>query len=159
MSAQSPYAPPAAQVSDPVQAFGPRPRAVAMAAACVWVSLVVGLAATAPGMVDLLARARTGAIPMVTVATSLGTTVIGFALLAFIALKLTAGRGWVRWLYVAIYAFGLVSFVAIAVLMPQALGQMASWVLAASIFNWAVQGAALVLMFVRPSREWFASKK
>jgi len=155
----TPYAPPAAPVSDPVVPAGPRPRSVLVAAACLWLSAAIVVVMVGTEIGPIMTGIRTGSLPLVGLAFTLA--VLGFAvgILVFIAVKLQAGRGWVRWLFVALYVLAIVVTVLGWMQAPEAYRASAPLATGAETFQFLLQTVALVFMFLRPSREWLAAHK
>jgi len=155
----TPYAPPAASVSDPVAPAGPRPRSIRAAVSCLWVSAGIVAVAAVFAFVPMLTLFRTGAVPLAALAVTAVTIAVSLALLVLVAVKLNAGRGWVRWLYLALYALGLVMILATLLSAPEVYASRGALSMANEVAQFLLQTAALVLMFVRPSREWLAAQK
>jgi hypothetical protein len=156
--AASPYAPPAASVADPVVPIPPRPRAVVNAVRCLWAS--AGL---------ILITSIVGIAPVVKITKSSGmlTPVIGYVitaaliigLFALIAVKVYAGRGWARWVYLALYLMVASLIVVSMVVRPDLWLARPRLDLAKEFIQFVLQTAPVILMFVRPSREWFAASR
>lgn len=156
---QTPYAPPAATVSDPVELLGPRPRSVRAAVLCLWISLAFGAAMSVIQLVPILRLFNVGGVGLPALAATLLTVALTLGLLAFVAVKLNAGRGWVRWLFVAIFLLGVALLAVGAAANPDRLLATPPLTAAGDILQLALQTAAVIFMFVRPSREWFAARR
>lgn len=146
---QTPYAPPTARVSDPPEVRGPIPASVRRAAQFLWVSVV--LSAALGGLYFV------GAVPSANFLVDAVTAVVTAAVIALIAAKVSAGRNWARWLFVVIYILGSVMFGVLVVLMPQAFLSLPGLLQVSALVQFALQTSALVLMFTRPSRQWFSA--
>ena len=123
-----------------------KPRSVRRAVLCLWLSV---------GLVLLLTLAAFFAplgIPhdVVTTLTNLASA----ALLAWVAVKLDAGRGWAQWLFAAIYVLGLSTFVVSVLLSPETFRSLPILLQASGIVQLALQTAALVFMFAATSQRW-----
>ena len=140
---ETPYAPPTARVADPQTPRPPKPKSVERAVICLWIS--VGITAVSAA---LHASILTGA--------DVATLAITAALLALVAAKSAAGRGWARWLFLVVWLLGSASGIALVVLAPHAFLAWPRTVQAVAILQFAIQSAALVLLFTHASREWFS---
>ena len=140
----TPYDPPKARLADPEAPRPVRPTSVRRAAICLWISSALTLISP----VLHLAIVTTSDVVLTTVTA---------ALLALVAAKVADGRRWARWLYVALWVlgsfFGTVSFL----LMPQVFLALPGTVQAVFVLQFALQTAALALLFTRASREWFSA--
>ena len=85
----------------------------------------------------------------------IGLVTVG--LLALVAIKLGAGRGWARWLFLVLYFLGTFGFIILLFLAPQAFLSQPLLGQASATIQVVLQTAALVLMFTRASREWFGA--
>jgi hypothetical protein len=83
------------------------------------------------------------------------TAAIAAGLLTLVAVNVSGGRGWARWLYVGVYLFGSFTFVVFLVLAPQAFLSMPMPDQVSAGAQLLLQTVALVLMFTRASRQWF----
>jgi len=144
---QTPYAPPTARVSEPPEVLHPKPTSVRRAVVCLWISVALTAALTAFQLVGVVATAEIVQIAV--------TGVVTAGLLALIAAKLAAGRGWARWLFMALYVFGSLMFVISVLLVPQVFLSTPALLQASAVVQFALQTAALVLMFTHASRQWF----
>ena len=109
--AKTPYDPPTARVSDPSEPYGVRPLSVGRAVICLWASAGITGAGTVLQLV--------GVIPTADLTATIVIGLTTFALLAFVAEKIRAGRGWVRWLFLVIYILGSFGFIATMLFLPQ----------------------------------------
>ena len=146
----SPYAPPAATVSDPAQARGPVPASLRRAAQLLWVSIAL--------TVVLMTLYFTGVVKSVNLSAELATTFITVLLMVPIALMVRAGIGWVRWAFAVMFAFGTVMFALLVIITPAVFTSLSVVQQISALIQFAVQTWAVVLMFVRTSREWFAAR-
>jgi len=155
----SPYAPPAADVSDPAELVGRRPQSVHIAALSLWVSAALAFVMVAIQVPRLSSLVTVGAMAPVQLVVTLATAIITVALLVLVAAKVNAGRGWARWLFLVVWIVGAGVMAAAVVYNPRGLQNMPPLIAASERLQWILQTTALVLMFVRPSREWFAAQK
>jgi hypothetical protein len=139
---ETPYAPPRARVADPETLPLAKPESVQRAVLCLWIS-VAGTFVSA-----LLHASKLTVADVITLA-------ITDAVLALVAIKCAAGRGWARGLFLAIWILGVLSGVAIVVLAPEAFLALPSTMQAIAILQLAIQTAALAFLFTRASRNWF----
>ena len=82
------------------------------------------------------------------------TNLASAALLAWVAVKLDAGRAWAQWLFAAIYVLGLSTFVVSMLLSPETFRSLPILLQASGIVQLALQTAALVFMFTPASQRW-----
>ena len=144
---ETPYSPPRARVSDPLEERQPRPLSVTRAAMFLWIS------AAGTGLLTVLQLI--GVIPTDNLGATAAIGLVSFAVLGFIAEKLRTGRGWVRWLFLAIYVFGSLGFVASLILASEAFFSQPLLLQGSAAIQLALQTAALVFMFQRASATWF----
>ena len=127
------------------------PASVRRAVLCIWISiaLVVLLSVgSVLGVADIPSNVAT-----------LVTSVLTACLLALVAVKVSAGKGWARWLYAALFVFGSAGFVALALLVPEVFNVLPMALKASGFVQFALQGAAFALMFTQASRQWFGANK
>jgi hypothetical protein len=144
----SPYSPPTARVSDPAEAPQQAPTSVTRAVACLWLS--ASLAVLAGGWQLLSATGLAHVLGVVlNVAFSAG-------LVAFVATKLRARRGWARWLYLAIFALGSLLFMIAVVLAPGAFRALPPLSQAFALLQFVLQTAALIFVFTPSAWHWLS---
>lgn len=80
------------------------------------------------------------------------------ALLAWIAIKITQGVGWVRWLEVATYVLGILSSLAFAVVTKEFFNSLPLLLQANIVVQFVLQTAGLILMFTSSSSRWFKAR-
>ena len=83
------------------------------------------------------------------------TDAITAALLALVAVKIAAGRGWVRWLYLIVYAAGTAFTVVFFLAVPKAFHALSPALQVNVVAQSALQTSALIFMFTAASRAWF----
>ena len=127
---------------DPVD----KPKSVRRAVLCLWMSVSLVLFLTVAAFFVPLG------IPhdVVTTVTNLASA----ALMALVAVKLDAGRGWAQWLFAAVYVLGLSTFVVSMLLSPETFRSLPILLQASGIVQLALQTAALVFMFTPTSQRW-----
>ena len=121
------------------------------AVACLWISaflVLVLCAASSLGVGDL----PSGPLALI-------TNLVTFALLAWVAIKLGAGRNWARWVFAILYVFGSLAFAVSVVFLPEAFLALSMAAKTSSVVQFFLQTVALVLMFTHTSRNWFRAKK
>ena len=125
---------------------GSKPKSVRRAVLCLWISVGLVLFLTVGAFFAPLG------IPhdVVTTATNLASA----ALLAWVAVKLDAGRGWAQWLFAAVYVLGLSTFVVSMLLSPETFRSLSILLRASGIVQLALQTAALIFMFTPTSQQW-----
>lgn len=145
----NPYHPPSAPLD---QLSKERPKAVKVAAICLWVSSLLAFLVTAAQV--------TGLVP--DVGPSTGATAVGglltAALLGIIAGNINEGRRWARWLFIVIYAIGTPASVAAIIMAPAYFVALPAVLQANMLVQFVLQKLALVLVFASASRDWFTSK-
>ena len=87
------------------------------------------------------------------------TNTITIALLALIAMKISSGRNWARWLFGFVYVLGTISFFITLILNPQMFKANHLVIQVSTVLQFAIQTAALILMFTYQSNQWFKSKR
>lgn len=90
----------------------------------------------------------------VTAAIGLVTT----GLLALIAVKIGAGRGWARWLFAATYIAGSLGSAVLALVAPELFRALPAILQGSTLLQFLLQTTALVLIFTGASRRWFKSE-
>ena len=125
---------------------GNKPNSVRRAVLCLWISVGLVLFLTVAAFFAPLG------IPHDAVGTL--TNLASAALLALVAVKLDAGRGWAQWLFAAIYVLGLSTFVASMLLSPETFRSLPILLQASGIVQLALQTAALIFMFTGTSQRW-----
>ena len=123
-----------------------KPDSVRRAVLCLWLSVGLVLFLTVAAFFAPLGIPHDG----VTTVTNLASA----ALLAWVAVKLDAGRGWAQWLFAAIYVLGLSTFVVSMLLSPETFRSLPILLQASGIVQLALQTAALVFMFTATSQRW-----
>jgi len=146
---QTPYAPPAARVGDAPEPEYPKPAWIGRAVACLWACVVLVLVVAA---FELF-----GVTPSANFLESMVTALVSAALLALIAAKSAAGRGWPRWLFLVLYVIGTLTFGASVLLAPEALQALGAVERISALAQFALQTAALVFLFTPASGQWFRS--
>jgi hypothetical protein len=144
--AVNPYRAPTATVDDfdPADDRPARPQVATTAVALLWVTLVI----QAAGLAFIWRMFRLFDTPMYVFAGVITALWIGTA---SIVAMIERGRNWARITYLVLYLVGLPFFV---------LSLLATWrysLIAAGsgLVQTLLQTVALVLLFLRPSREWF----
>ena len=128
-----------------------KPSSVRQSVDCLWLS--AGIAA----VLALLQLA--GVLPTPDLKAAVATGLITIALLALVCVKVGAGRNWARWFFVGIYVLGSVSFAVSALLWTQAFLSLPPLLKFSAIGQFALQTAALVLMFTKPANAWFRAAR
>lgn len=156
----TPYAPPVARVGDPAERITEKPQSIRLAVLFLWISMGLAVAMQALRLPGYLQMMRSGAMMPADLAAQIGGTAISCALVVLVAVKIGAGRGWARWIYLALYMLGMAMTVLTLAMMPRMFQYLsAAPIAAASIaLQTVLQTTALAAMFVRPSRQWFAAR-
>lgn len=123
------------------------PASVQRAVFCIWIST---------GFVVLISfSSLLGVSDIPSSAATLVTDLFTACLLAVVAINVTAGRSWARWLYAVFFVLGLSAFTAWALLAPEAFHAMPMTLKATGFVQFALQGVAFALMLTKSSRQWF----
>jgi hypothetical protein len=132
-------------------AFAMKPPTVQRAVVCLWMSACLTL---------LLALASwLGVREIPSGAGAAVTNILTFALLALLAIKVGNGQRWALWLFAFVYVFGALIFVASLVFMPNVFRSAPMLAKVSAIARFALQTAALVLLFTSTSRQWFKTRR
>ena len=124
-----------------------KPTSVQWAVRCLWISVSLVL------VVSIAPFLGVAGIPGDAVA--IVTNLITGGLLSWVAIKVGAGRSWARWMLAVIFVLGSLIFVVSLVFTPEAFRSLTPVAKASCIVQFVLQGAALVFMFTRTSRQWF----
>jgi hypothetical protein len=128
-----------------------QPPSVRAALACLWLSTAVLTLLTIAAWANLLALPNTAS-----------TTVNNLLTLVFMLLvivKLTAGRGWARWVFAVVYFLGSAVTVYLSVVQPQIFRDQPLALQVTGLLQLALQTVAMVLLVVPASRQWFAAQR
>jgi hypothetical protein len=123
------------------------PSALRAAVACLWCSVALVALVTV--------AAWAGIWGLIHSASLLVNNLLTLALLVLITLKISAGRGWARWLFAVVYALGTLVTLYLALFVPQSFGSLATVLQITGLLQLALQTAAMVLIFIPSSRPWF----
>jgi hypothetical protein len=129
----------------------PPPASLRAAIVCLWLSVAIVAALTLASWANILGLPNT---PSLTV-----NNLLTLALLVLIAIKITAQRGWARWLFAVVYVLGSLATLYLAVFVPQSFGNLPAMLQVTGLVQLALQTAAMVLIFVPPSRRWFKAAR
>ena len=127
----------------------PRPQTIVRAALCLWFSVALTLLVTAAQVLGLAPLVGSTAGMTVTI----GLVTAGF--LALIAVSISSRRGWGRWLFAVIYVLGTLGLAMLVAMTPETFRTFPMVLQANMVVQFALQTAALVLMFSSTSRQWF----
>jgi hypothetical protein len=128
-----------------------QPTALRAAVVCLWLSVGIVALLTLASWASVLGLSNT---PSLTV-----NNLLTLALLVLIALKIDAGRGWARWLFAAVYVLGTLMTLYLALFVPQSFRSMPVTLQITGLVQLALQSAAMVLIFIQPSRQWFKAQR
>ena len=127
-----------------------KPLSVRCAVTCMWISVVLAVIIAVLQFVGILPSANR----VVVAATGIVTP----AVLSLVAAKVSTGRNWARWLFIALCFMGSLLFMVSAVFAPQAFLLLPTPLQASGIVQCALQTVAAVLLFTRASRQWFGHR-
>lgn len=128
-----------------------KPQSIQRAVTCLWISA---------GLVALLTVVSwTGALGIPSGVGPTLTNLLTFLLLALVAIKVSAGRNWARWLFAIVYVLGSLMFVVSLLLAPQVFRSFPAVLQGSTVVQFALQTLALVLLFIGTSGQWFKSQR
>jgi hypothetical protein len=142
---RNPYAPPLAPVRDPIR-YTPidRPRQVVLATLLLWAGLALGIIAK-------WAFERGSFDTALPVYIAVPSAMVGFVIRGWLTVKIYMGRNWARMTLLVLALLGLIAFL---VNVSRVFARSPTLVFV-RIGLTALLLAALVLLFTRPSSEWF----
>jgi hypothetical protein len=118
---------------------------------CLWLSVAIVAVLTLASWANLLGLPNTSSLTV--------NNLLTLALLVLIALKITAQRGWARWLFAVVYGLGSLATLYLVVFVPQSFRNLPAMLQVTGLLQLALQTAAMVLIFVQPSRLWFKAQR
>jgi len=134
-----------------IDATSEKPTSVQRTAICLWISAGLALTLTVVQAIGLIETTHVGLAVV--------TGLITAGLLALVAVKIGAGRGWARWLFAVLYVFGSFAFIVSVLIAPEMFRALPSILQGSSIVQFVLQTVALVLVFTSTSRQWFKAKR
>ena len=141
---QNPYAPPQAVVADTpeIDDRGSKPKEAVVAVSLIWTSLALGAVHAAIIWGFLTSTSSVGMV--------LAIQIFSFLLVAWLAVKISAGRNWARITYLVLFLIGTPAFV---------MGELQEFARAPipgtlGLIQFGLQVGAIVLVF-GPGRRWF----
>ncbi|HYG54903.1 MAG TPA: hypothetical protein VD965_06370 [Burkholderiales bacterium] len=123
------------------------PGTISRAVTCLWIAAGLAALLTTLQIVGVMA---TESVTLTAI-----TGVLTVTLLALVAWKIGEARAWARWLFVLLYALGAGVSVAGALAMPKFFLALPPVSQGSIVLQFVLQTAALVLLFTKPSRDWF----
>jgi hypothetical protein len=127
------------------------PRSVRAALVCLWLSTAILALLTAAAWVNLLGLPNSASITV--------NNLLTLAFMLLVIAKLAAGRGWARWVFAAVYCLGSAVTLYLSIFEPQVFRNQAFAVQVTGLVQLALQTAALVLLFLPASQQWFRSQR
>jgi len=124
-----------------------RPGLVIIAERLLWLSAVITALFTLTAYIGVFSLK----IPGDAVISNLLT--VAFLLLC--AVKIGAGRNWARWLLLVVFSLGSLMLPVALVFAPQVVRSMPLHLVVVGFVQFAIQLAALILVFTPASKEWF----
>jgi hypothetical protein len=151
MNTENPFAAPKANLQRPEELV-PAPRTVRWAVVVIALAIVLQLLWILAMWAGLMSSRFPEAARMQAALNSL----IGGLIFAWLAWKIHTRRNWARWVFTVWIGLGVVGLGITMLLVPAAWRPLsvADWI--ASVMQTAVNVAAVVLLFTRTAREWFA---
>jgi peptidoglycan/LPS O-acetylase OafA/YrhL len=129
----------------------PPPASMRAAIVCLWLSVAIVAVLTLASWANVLGLPNT---PSLTV-----NNLLTLALLVLIAIKISAQRGWARWLFAVLYVLGSLATLYLAVFVPQSFRNLPAMLQVTGLAQLGLQTAAMVLIFLPPSRRWFKAQR
>jgi glucan phosphoethanolaminetransferase (alkaline phosphatase superfamily) len=123
------------------------PPSVRTALLCLWLSTAILALLTVAAWANVLALPNT---PSVTL-----NNLLTLAFMLLVIIKLAAGRGWARWVFAAVYFLGSAVTLYLSVFEPQIFRNQTLVLQATGLVQLALQTAAMVLLLLPASRQWF----
>lgn len=123
------------------------PPSVRAALVCLWLSTAILALLTIAAWANVLALPNT---PSVTV-----NNLLTLAFMLLVIIKLAAGQGWVRWVFAVVYFLGSAVTLYLSIFEPQIFRNQPLVLQATGLVQLALQTAAMVLLLLPASRQWF----
>jgi glucan phosphoethanolaminetransferase (alkaline phosphatase superfamily) len=128
-----------------------QPKSLRAAVLCLWLSVGIVALITLATWANVLGLIST---PSLTV-----NNLLTLALLVLIAFNIGAGRGWARWLFAVVYVLGALMTLYLVLFVPQSFRSMPTLLQVTGLLQLVLQTAAMVLVFVPASTQWFTAKR
>ena len=128
-----------------------KPQSIQRAVACLWVSASLVALLTVASWSGVL-EIPSGVGPTL-------TNLLTFLLIALTAIKVSAGRNWARWLFAVVYVLGSLMFLVSLLLAPQVFRSLPTVLQGSTVVQFVLQTAALVLLFIGTSSQWFRTQR
>jgi uncharacterized membrane protein len=127
------------------------PGVMRIAQACLWASVAIAAMLTVAVWTSLLGVTSTASLTV--------NNLLSLALLVLIAVNINAGRRWARELFAFVYVLGALMTLYLALFVPLSFSSMPTLLQITGLLQLALQTAAIVLIFVPPSRRWFKAQR
>jgi glucan phosphoethanolaminetransferase (alkaline phosphatase superfamily) len=127
------------------------PQAVRAAVACLWLSAAIVAVVTLAVWAQLGGVANTPSLMV--------NNLLTLALLALIAFQISTGRGWARWLLAVLYVLGTAATLYLLLFVPASFRTQPTLLQATGLVQLALQTAAMVLVFLPASGQWFKARR
>jgi FtsH-binding integral membrane protein len=126
------------------------PGVMRIAQTCLWASVAIAAMLAVAVWTNLLGVTSTASLTV--------NNLLTLALLLWIAVKISAGRGWARWLFAVVYALGALMTLYLALFVPHSFSSMPLLLQVTGLLQLALQTTAMVLIFSPPARQWFKAQ-
>ncbi len=126
------------------------PSSVRTALGCLWLSTAILALLTVAAWANVLALPNTTSVTV--------NNLLTLAFMLFVIAKLTAGRGWTRWVFAAVYLLGSSVTLYLSIFEPQTFRNQPLALQITGLAQLALQTAAMVLLLWPTARQWFQAQ-
>ena len=107
----------------------------------------------------LTAAAWAGLFQLPNTASVTVNNLLTLAFMLFVITKLSAARGWARWVFAVVYLLGSAVTVYLSLFEPQTFRNQPLALQATGLLQLALQTAAMVLLLLPSARQWFRARR
>ncbi len=133
------------------QAATAPPPPVRAALVCLWLSTGILALLTIAAWASLLALPNSASVTV--------NSLLTLAFMLFVIAKLTAGRGWARWVFGVVYLLGSAVTVYLSIFEVQTFRNQPIALQATGLAQLALQTAAMVLLLMPSAWQWFRGQR
>lgn len=127
-----------------------QPPAVRAALTCLWLSTGILALLVPAAWANLFGLPNTASVTV--------NNLLTLAFMLFVIVKLTGGRGWVRWVFAVVYLMGTGMMLYWSVVQPQIFRNQALALQVTGLAQLALQTAAVALLLMPAARQWFTAQ-
>jgi glucan phosphoethanolaminetransferase (alkaline phosphatase superfamily) len=124
-----------------------QPPPVRAALLCLWLSTGILALLTVAAWANLLSLPNTSSVTV--------NNLLTLAFMLFVIAKLTAARGWARWVFAVVYLLGSAVTLYLSIFEPQTFRNQPLALQVTGLAQLALQTAAMVLLLMPAARQWF----